>query len=698
MTNAIIPANLDTAAPAPLAPLEHVIINPANIEIEKRRKRAVKLTVWERWRKQRDLQAVEQELKRVQFDEVAAVYEALKERMELLAVLHDELKEQRAANPEDVEVQKKWRRLARKSVPLRQRWQAVNSHYKQIVPIFNRQQELKQSLENHDIAVARDKAEKKRFKLMTVEAKIYERLIIEKWTRLGYCHRYKEGEKNRIDRVSFSKVGISLDAIYFKIATSSQTAFKHWTTNIPDTVKVTTQLLTEETLDELSITCQRQVTGIHSPSGAWVIVHRLDSVDGLMNYVAYSDVMDRYPVSISHKVPICVGVGLNREVKWVNLADFHHWLIGGFTGSGKSNLVNVGICTMISQHKPDDLRLVLIDLKGGLEFSDYKGMPHLHGDIIDTVSGVADCLAEVEAIMKERFKKFRNVARNYEDYRVRRPNEHMPRLVVIFDEVASIMDNGETTKRILSSLRELTRQGRAVGINILLCTQRPDVEAIAGSVKANLNLRISGRMTTSQDSITVLGSSAAKELAAVAGRMVLQIGPDPEALQTPHITEDDILAAKKIALKYEAPAPLEIPVGARNAHRDWTPENIIEFSLKHMDGLLSGRRIFDALHDSNITAKQVYGLVEQVWAMENIVFEGQRYAVEKRRGSARYLVPITDTPQLQDKEGEDSQVHSFTDVSLYEPSHESSCEPLREPLFSPVLSTAPNYAEVEMRL
>src|SRR5690606_28215766 len=130
-------------------------------------------------------------------------------------------------------------------------------------------------------------------------------------------------------------------------------------------------LLAEDTLTELSITCQRQVTGVHNTSGAWVIVHRLNSHDGLLNYVSYADVQERYPVKHHTRMPICVGVGAHRQIQWINLADFPHWLIAGYTKSGKSNLVNASLCTLITRQSPNDLRLVLIDLKGGLEFSYY---------------------------------------------------------------------------------------------------------------------------------------------------------------------------------------------------------------------------------------------------------------------------------------------------------------------------------------
>lgn len=669
MSNAIIPVNLDTAAPPPLAPLRDVIISPANVAVESRRKQAVKLTRRERAKIRREMRLMYRRLKLGRFEWVAGEREKMRPDVEAAYNRYLDLRERRAAAPDNQDLRRQWQTLQEESAPIRAQWDHITKRYEEMAPFYERYKYLERALENHQIATERDRAEKRLYNEMIKEAKIYERLIIQKWTRLGYCHRYKEGDKNRIDEVSFSKVGITLDAIYLKIATSRQTAFKHWQTELPETVKITTQLLNTETLDELSITCQRQVTGVHSPAGAWVIVHRLDSIDGLMNYVAYSDVMERYPHKINDKVPICVGVGLNREVKWVNLADFPHWLIGGFTGSGKSNFVNVGICSMISQHKPDDLRLCLIDLKGGLEFDTYKGIPHLYRDTVDTVPGVAEILAEVEALMKERFKKFRGVARRYEEYRIRRPADNMPRLVVVFDEAASIMEHGETTKRILSSLREITRQGRAVGIHVWLCTQRPDVEAIAGSVKANLNVRISGRMTTSIDSITVLGSSAAKDLAPVPGRMVLQLGPDPEPVQTPHIQEDDIMGAIKLALQYDPPNPLELPASVV-IHQEWTIERVIELSIKHLNGNITFTQIWKAADD--LSKSQARRLVESIWAAGIVEYEGKQYRVTTGSSNTRHLVEIET----------DNQNAEMPDVSMPVSYRDS------------VLNSALNYVEV----
>lgn len=630
--------SLEIAAPAPLSPLTDVVISPANIAAQQRQKQARRLRWGERRKIRKQIARLDKQLKKSGYKEIRAVYVALRPKVAQLHASYTELRMRVQENPDDPELQSQMALLLEQLKPIKEQWDTVKLKAHQISPILQQHQKLCHLLKDHSIAVAREKAESRLRKAMEKEAAIYEQIIIDKWTALGFCHRYTEKNKQKTHKVSFSQISITLDAIYFKINASFKTAFGNWKTEIPQTVRVKEDLLDPSTLDELSIACQRQVTAVWSPDGAWVIVHRLDSVDGLLNYVKFDDVMERYPAQHAHRMPICVGVGANRQVQWVNLAQYPHWLIGGFTNSGKSNMVNVGICTLITKHHPRDLRLVLIDLKGGLEFSYYRDIPHLHGEIVDSIEGVANALSEMESLMKERFKQFRGIAKTLSEYHIRRPNEHMPRVLVVFDEVASIIGHGDLTKQIIASLRELTRMGRAVGIHIWLCTQRPDTQAIDGSIKANLAVRISGRMTTSADSVTILGTGAAKDLAAIPGRMVMQLGPDPIQIQSPYIDQDDIENSLKRAKLYSAPPSLEIPESSKIVHQVWTVERVIELSLRHLGGKITWKDVYQAADD--LSQSQARKLVESVWNMGEVEFEGKKYRVQKGRSNLRTLVQI----------------------------------------------------------
>lgn len=632
---------LEHEAPAPLAPLRDIIISPANIAAEARRKRAATLTWTQRFQINRQLKAIAQQVRERQPE-----YERLKKEKEELRLDLTLIYQQKQFITEDLEAEpdnpiyrQQLENVYVLAEPRISQYKVISAKVDELQKLIDERDRLQRALEDHALALQRQRDEDRLFKALREEAKAYETLIISRWNRLGFCHRYTKGNTTHTDSVRFSEVSITLDAIYFKLDTSYKTALGGWDTAIPEGVSVLGQLLDPKTLDELSVVCQRQVTGVNNHNGSWVVVNRLNTSDGLLNKVLYRDVMTRYPGEYHRTMPICVGVTYNRRLEWVNLSQFAHWLVGGITGSGKSNMINVGLCTLISQQSPQDLRVCLIDLKGGVEFDFYSDIPHLHGEIVSTVQGVIGLLSQLEAVMNERAEQFRGVAKNIDNYRLKRPDEYMPRILCIFDEVASIMEHSELTKRIVSSLRELTRKGRFVGIHIWLATQRPDVKALPGEIKANLQVRISGRLPTSADSVTILGNSHAKDLASNPGRMVLEYGPEPVMVQTPYITDDDVAAALKQAKHFPAPPPLPVPETIV-IDQQWTPEKIAALSIKYLEGNIAVDRVYKEVQEDLSRAK-TRELVEAVWNMEQVEIDGQAYAVKRGKGKVRTLTKVS---------------------------------------------------------
>jgi hypothetical protein len=476
------------------------------------------------------------------------------------------------------------------------------------------------------------------------ETKNYEQILIDRWTHIGYCYRYSDSNgRKQVEQVGFSERHITPEAIYLKVGITTM----HWLggmkTHLPYGVHVA-DLVKPETLEELSLACQRQVSAkVDYLRGAWIIINRLDTTDGLLNQVAYADVIQSYPNKFHHRVPICVGVAERKQVQWLNLSDFPHGLIAGFTGSGKSNFINSIICTLISKHDPADMRLILVDLKEGVEFATYAGVPHLYGPIVESVPDLANKLEEVQAIMFQRYKLMKGKALNIGQFNAKHPKDHMARIVVIVDEVISTMDNGDYTKRISASLKQLVAKGRASGIHVILSTQRPSVDAIQGLIKVNLSFRIVGRMPSHADSLTVLGSGAAKDLPAIAGRMVMQLGPDPVPVQTPMINDDDVEAALKAAMEYEKPGAIPVPENAYT-QTEWTPERIVALSLNHLGGNVSHIKVWEEIkEDGSLSRAQTRVLCERIWSMDCIEFEGKRYKALKGKGAAHRLVELEET-------------------------------------------------------
>jgi S-DNA-T family DNA segregation ATPase FtsK/SpoIIIE len=632
-----------------MAPLTHVVISPANIALEARLHRAKPLTRSQIKQLNRELKQVERRVAQLSHghEERLARFQEVRESLRVLKQWKLELTDKRDQLPNDPHLQAQWEELLETARPLQVEYEKLRGHLKQWDEFSKQASQIRQRILDNPAVIERANAEAKSSLIQQEEAHAYEQLIIDRLTSMGYCYRWNDKRGNkRVDEVYFSEAHITMDAVFFKIAASYRTMFGGYKTQMPQGVRIQ-DLIHEDTLLELSYACQRQVTAKSNlTGGAWIVVHRLDTNDGLLNQVGYAAVMKSYPQKHHERLPLCVGVAYHRQVQWLNLGDYPHMLVAGFTGSGKSNFVNSIICNLISMHSPEEVRLVLVDLKDGLEFDSFGHIPHLHGQVVDKISALADTLQELEVIMQDRNHLMRGKAKRIQEWNAKYPDKKLPRIICIIDEVASIMGQGESTKRINHSLRQLTAKGRAPGIHIILSTQRPSVDAIDGGIKVNLAARIVGRMPSHTDSLTVLGSGDAKELSAVPGRMILQIGPDPMPVQTPLIDEGDIVQALKTAMEYPVPEPLPVPEGI-NLTEEWTPEKIIALSLNHLGGTISHKAVWDEIkEDGGLSRNQVRQMLERIWAQECITHDGKTYQAKRGARGTHKLIEVDQITNL----------------------------------------------------
>lgn len=648
------PALFDSiAAPQPLEPLTNVIITPENVATEARLNRAKPLSRRQIRRLEKEAVRLEKHAVKIGKNRDAQMSRFLELRSLLsqLASQRDELKPKLEAAPQDTELQSQWEAILDTAAPLNQEYKTLRAALRSIIDLEKQAAAIRQQIADNPKVIERKQEEDKLIADQTKEAKIYEDFLINRLTKLGYCYRSKDRNGNEVlQEVRFAWCEITPDAIYYKIDVARGTMFGGWKDMLPYGVRVA-DLVHPDTCFELSQSCGRQVTSkTTSINGAWLIVHRLDTNDGLISKVRYRDVMDIYVRQYHHKIPICVGVGFNLKPVWLFLTDYPHMLVAGFTGSGKSNFINALICTLISQHSPDELRIVLVDLKDGIEFSAFEKVPHLHGKVVDSVADLADRLQELEAVMSERNRLMRGRAKNIAQFNAKFPGEKLPRVICIVDETASIMGHGDTTKRVNASLRQLTAKGRAAGIHIILSTQRPSVDSIEGNIKVNMAARIVGRMPSHTDSQTVLGTGDAKELANVPGRMILQIDPDPRPVQTPLIEEEDIVQALKKAMEYPTPAPLPVPEDYKTLN-EWTPERIVELSLTFLGGNMGYNNLWAEIKDEGaITRDQLRDMVKKIWAMDCIALGDKFYRVERSGRNLRRLVEIPQTANQPESE------------------------------------------------
>lgn len=206
---------------------------------------------------------------------------------------------------------------------------------------------------------------------------------------------------------------------------------------------------------------------------------------------------------------LALGKTISGEPYVVDLARMPHLLLAGSTGSGKSVCLNCLITSLIFRLHPDEIRFILIDPKR-LELSIYDGLPHLEKPVVTEMKDSEKMLADAVLEMEDRYRRLaRAGVRNIGEYN-QREKEVLPYLIIIVDELADLMMSG--LNRVESLITRLAQMARAVGIHLVLATQRPSVDVITGLIKANFSTRIAFQTASKVDSRTILDANGAEKL------------------------------------------------------------------------------------------------------------------------------------------------------------------------------------------
>ena len=246
-----------------------------------------------------------------------------------------------------------------------------------------------------------------------------------------------------------------------------------------------------------------------------------------------------------------------------DLAKMPHLLIGGSTGSGKSVGVNAMICSLLLRALPSEVKLILVDPKM-VELGIYEDIPHLWAPVVTDMKEAGRVLKWVVAQMEDRYKRLAMLSvRNLEGFNAklaesggsidlsdRTPNprwpdrpallEHLPYVVVVIDELADLMM--VCRAEVEDSIARIAQKARAVGIHLILATQRPSVDIVTGVIKANLPSRLSYRVNTKIDSRTILDSGGGEQLLGKGDALFLAPGnARPRRIHAPLLTEDETL-------------------------------------------------------------------------------------------------------------------------------------------------------------
>ncbi|HEY0757939.1 MAG TPA: DNA translocase FtsK [Acidisarcina sp.] len=253
------------------------------------------------------------------------------------------------------------------------------------------------------------------------------------------------------------------------------------------------------------------------------------------------------------KLTLAMGKDINGRIVTADLAAMPHVLIAGSTGSGKSVAINAMIMSVLYKATPEQVRLILVDPKR-VELGMYEGIPHLFTPIITEAKLAANALRNAVREMERRLKllasrSVRNIDQYNRLFEAGTPSlfedtddqEPLPYIIIIIDELADLMMLDKSN--VEESITRLAQMARAVGIHLVLATQRPSVDVITGLIKANVPTRISFRLATKVDSRTILDSNGAEALLGRGDLLFLPPGTSRvQRLHAPFVTEKEITA------------------------------------------------------------------------------------------------------------------------------------------------------------
>ena len=237
------------------------------------------------------------------------------------------------------------------------------------------------------------------------------------------------------------------------------------------------------------------------------------------------------------KLPIALGKNISGTPIIGDLASMPHLLIAGTTGSGKSVCINTIILSLLYKHTPDKCKFILIDPKM-LELSTYEGVPHLLCPVITEAKKAASVLGWVVKEMESRYRLMtKEGVRNIDSYNSKHKLA-MPYIVVVVDEMSDLML--VAGKEIENYIQKLSQMARAAGVHIIMATQRPSVDVITGTIKANFPTRISFQVTSKIDSRTILGEQGAEQLLGKGDMLYMSSANKIVRIHAPFVSDNEI--------------------------------------------------------------------------------------------------------------------------------------------------------------
>jgi len=466
----------------------------------------------------------------------------------------------------------------------------------------------------------------------------YKRLLINALTRVGAAYIIKDERQRIVKKVRIlNPVRVSPEALWFQIDTA----------RLPYHVPITV-LMAEETIQTVSAACRRVVRyqWDNPENGFWFIVELKQGMRGVPREVDYSKMLNALKAD-APPLAIAVGTGEAGRLVYRNIADLMHILVAGATGSGKSVWLKQVLTTLILRNTPARLKMIMIDLKGGVELSEFSKIPHLMpgiGIIKDkrqVVSVLQHILAEVDRRLVL-FEK-RGVV-NISTYN-QRTRSIMPYWIIVIDELANLMLDS-IGRQCEPLLADIAARARAAGIHCIVATQRPSVDVITGIIKANFPARVAFSTASNADSRVIIDTGSAAQLSPV-GRMIFLFGNTKLELQGPFITPsmvNDIVAGVSGGQQIET---LE-----RRKRHNFTPEDFFRHALNHLDGWFPADRLYETFRANGVSQTEMRTIARD-FSNREVEVDGKVYRLTDvnytgKFVAARRLLPVVENIDSDD--------------------------------------------------
>lgn len=498
----------------------------------------------------------------------------------------------------------------------------------------------------------RAKEEYKLFRFHKQQAQLIKLRVVDVLTNLGFCYHITKNERKYIKKkITITQVDVSPYAYTYHI------------TRVPFGVKLT-EIAQDWVTTELAASIGKKIRYDLDLYGLRITIE-VGSTLSIPNFVGFGDLDDKHPMP-KNLPPLAFWAGLtsNGSPVYRNLADAPHMIIAGSSGGGKSNMENTIACTLIRNNPPERVRMVFFDLKGGVEFSHFEGIPHLWPmsnskewsttGIVEFPTDVIPALEVLFAECMSRLAKLKKAkVKNVNEYnRGKLPRNRIPYIVVFFDEWASTKKLvGTEAETILSNIANLSR---SAGIHFILSTQYPKAEIINTTISVNFPWRIAFNMGSGA-SQSVLGDWGAFGLSPV-GRAVLQTMEGQMQIQTPRITNQNVMDVT-----------LEARTGIKNMKdmQNVDAQDILEWAINNVGGKLDGDTLFNQFKGKITFA----ALIELLKSMDDQTFDvqGTMYRIIPGVGNLARRMEIAEDQHTD----EDIAKHTEESTEEMEPEHAS---------------------------